>query len=73
MLRDVTIWVTVLNNEKYNSTHYHILPSSIYKISEAVGQRCSTKKVFLEISENSQENTCSRVSFLIKLQACNYF
>ena len=28
------------------------------------------KKVFLEISQNSQENTCARVSFLIKLQAC---
>ena len=28
-----------------------------------------TKKVFLEISQNSQENACARVSFLIKLQA----
>ena len=28
------------------------------------------EKVFLEISQNSQENTCARVSFLIKLQAC---
>ena len=27
------------------------------------------KKVFLEISQNSQESTCARVSFLIKLQA----
>ena len=27
------------------------------------------KKAFLEISHNSQENTCARVSFLIKLQA----
>ena len=26
------------------------------------------KKMFLEISHNSQENTCSRVSFLLKLQ-----
>ena len=26
-------------------------------------------KVFLEISQNSQENTCTRVYFLIKLQA----
>ena len=26
------------------------------------------EKVFLEISQNSQENTCVRVSFLIKLQ-----
>ena len=31
------------------------------------------EKVFLEISQNSQENTRARVSFLIKLQAeaCN--
>ena len=25
--------------------------------------------MFLEISQNSQENTCARVSFLVKLQA----
>ena len=30
---------------------------------------CSVEKVFLEISQNSQENTCTRVSFLIKLLA----
>ena len=35
--------------------------------SEAVSQRCSAKKLFLEISQNSQENTCARASFLIKL------
>ena len=34
---------------------------------EAVARRCSVKKVFLEISQNSQENTFARVSFLIKL------
>ena len=27
------------------------------------------KKVFLKIPQNSQENTCARVSFLMKLQA----
>ena len=27
------------------------------------------KKVLLKISQNSQENTCAKVSFLIKLQA----
>ena len=32
-------------------------------------QRCSIKKVFLKFSQNSQENTCAGVSFLIKLQA----
>ena len=36
--------------------------------SWAVAQRCSVKKMFLEIKQNSQENTCVRVSFLIKLQ-----
>ena len=39
---------------------------------EAVAQKCSVKKVFLEISQSSQENTFARVSFLIKLQACNF-
>ena len=37
--------------------------------TEAVVQMCSIKKVFLEISQNSQENACARVSFLVKLQA----
>ena len=32
------------------------------------------KKVFLKFSQNSQENTCARASFLMKLQAsaCNF-
>ena len=38
-------------------------------VSEAVAQMCSVKKMFLEISPNSQENTCARASFLIKFQA----
>ena len=33
------------------------------RYTEAVARRCSVKKVFLEISQNSQENTCDRVSF----------
>ena len=36
---------------------------------EAVVQRCSVKKVLLEVSQNSQESACARASFLIKLQA----
>ena len=41
--------------------------------AEAVARTWSVKKVFLEISQNSQENTCVRVSFLTTLQAsaCN--
>ena len=37
--------------------------------AEAVVLRCSVKKVFLEISQNSQENTYAGVSSLITLQA----
>ena len=43
-----------------------------YKIKGAVVQRCSVKMMFLEISQNSQKNTCARVSFLIKLQASGF-
>ena len=35
--------------------------------TEAVAQRCSVKKVFLESFQNSQQNTCSRV-----LESCNF-
>ena len=42
--------------------------------TEAVVRRCSVKKVFLKLSQNLQENTCARVSFVIKCfwpPACN--
>ena len=44
------------------------------QILEAVVQWCSVKKVFLKISQNSQKNTCARVSFLISCspRACNF-
>ena len=45
-----------------------VLKSS-FAMTEAVVRRCSVEKVFLEILQNSQENTCARASFLIKLQA----
>ena len=42
--------------------------------AEAVVRKCSVKTAFLEILQNSQENTCARDYFLIKLQAeaCNF-
>ena len=41
---------------------------------EAATRVVLQENVFLEISQNSQENTCARVSFLMKLQveACNF-
>ena len=40
----------------------------IQVIIEAVVQRCSVKKVFLEISQNSQENTIARVSIFAQVE-----
>ena len=36
--------------------------------TKTVAHRCFVKKQFLEISQNSQESTCVRISFLINLQ-----
>ena len=38
-----------------------VLPSTVV-------QKCSVKKMFLKISQNSQESTCVRVYFLMKLR-----
>ena len=37
--------------------------------AEIATMRILQKKVFLEISQNSQENTCARVSFVIMLDS----
>ena len=49
--------------------HYALFPllTNLQVNAETVARRCSVKKVFLEISQNSQENTSTRVSFLTKL------
>ena len=39
------------------------------KLTQAATEGVLQEKVFLEISQNSQENTCARVSFLINWQA----
>ena len=44
-----------------NSVYY-----AVFLVPEAVAQMCSVKKVLLEVSQSLQENTCARVSFLIK-------
>ena len=43
------------------------------QLVESVVQRRSVKKVFLEISQNSSENTCARVSFWgLQLYSCEF-
>ena len=44
-------------------------------VSEAGTRWCSVRKLFLEISQNSQESTCVGVSFLMKSyrpEACKF-
>ena len=48
------------------------LEGSTRPMPVAIVRWCSVKKVFLEISQNWQENTCARVSFLIKLQGLGF-
>ena len=37
-------------------------------LRQAVACRCSVKKLFLKISQNSQENTCAKVFVIINLR-----
>ena len=46
--------------------------TSIKQYTEAVNQKCPAKKMFLEILQNSQGNTCAKVSFLDPGLACNF-
>ena len=45
----------------------------ILQIIKAVVLSCSVNKKFLKILHDSQEKTCATVSFLIKLQALDFF
>ena len=57
-----------LENEITGKLQAQDMHCTYCRYSEAVVQSCSVKKIFLETPQNSQENTCARVSFLIKLQ-----
>ena len=45
------------------------LSNSVPDFTDALNRTCSIKKIFLKNSQNSQENTFARVSFLVKMQA----
>ena len=50
----------------YSKSCYIAIKIFELELKETVAKSCSVKKVFLEVSQNSQENTCARDSFLIK-------
>ena len=59
-----------LNMPKFLLIKIHVSNESFCRKwrEKAGAKRCSVRKAFLENSQNSQENNCSRDSFLIKLQ-----
>ena len=63
----VLIQVAGYSNKKHNQVF--ITTKYISWISEVVGRRWSVKQVFLNILQNSQENSCTRFSILINWQA----
>ena len=48
---------------------YHIRRGTLEGAQERATGDATQEKVLLEFSENSQEKTCARASFLIRLQA----
>ena len=46
-----------------SDTQEAILPLRNLIFIKAVAQRCSVKKMFLKMSQNSQENTCGSLFF----------
>ena len=61
-----SVWVSFAFLEKARPNRY-----CLRKETKAVIRRCSVKKVFLEISQNSQENTCAscRPATLLKKES----
>ena len=56
-----------------SNLHENIFSITLLLFKGAVSRRCSIKKVFFEILQNLQGNTCARVSFLIKLQGLQLY
>ena len=64
-----TVWLESATKMKKKLLKLSTINSDWFTYSEAATGDVLSKKMFLKISQNSQENTCARVSFLIKLQA----
>ena len=67
---------SLLFRKKYFSfktfLHTPVYPYFTLLHTEVFSRRSSAKKAFLKIWQNSQENTCTGISFLINLQILTY-
>ena len=55
-----------MNILAFENSYSGIFICSVHRKTEAISSRCSVKKMFLKISQNSQENNCARAFSLIK-------
>ena len=60
-------WIRILKKFKVSRAWLHEELVLLSLVAEVVTRRHSVIKAFLKVSQNSQENTCARVSILIKL------
>ena len=63
----ISLKTVTFNGKKILEFYLMSLYIVLYVLTESVAQRFSVKKGFLKISQNSQENTCVRVSFFNKV------
>ena len=68
--------ITLIEGNKFTANKRELskLSKNILTLFRSSRPEVFCKKVFLKISQNSQENICARVSFFIRLQAeaCNF-
>ena len=64
-------WFEINYTKLLNTDKYHFLVSG-NKNDRSSRPEVFCKKVFLEMPQNSQENTCAKVSFLIRAEAYNF-
>ena len=70
LINNVIGMLQLLHMTDYQTLKYGMsMYQSVMMYFRSSRQNAFCKKVFLEISQNKQENTCARVSFLIKFQA----
>ena len=67
----LTKTITSRNGDHSNSIYIFILYFLFFHVKGKT-EAATRGALYLEIFQNSQENTCARVSFLIKVQACNF-
>ena len=65
----ISLGLSLMNFTLVNWCQFFLTFARVLTLNRSSHRSCSIKKMFLKISQNSQETSCARASFLIKLQA----